>query len=67
MRPREPRTESDERRPDSESLEIFLQNISVPAPIISFLSLRVLDRRESPIESRQPLDRLWIAYVTEIN
>ena len=49
------------------SIQILLQNIAITAPIVSFLSLRVLDRREPSVESCQPLYRLGIACVTEIN
>ena len=46
---------------------VSLQNISVPAPVISLFSLRVLDSREPSVELRQPLDGLGITYVVETN
>jgi len=52
---------------DPESLQVALQNISVPAPIVSLFSLRVLDGCEPSVESCQLLNGLWIAYVTETN
>ena len=52
---------------NSKNLRIALQNVSVPTPIISFLSLRVFNGRKPSVESPQPLNGLRIAYVTETN
>jgi hypothetical protein len=44
---------------------MVLQGVSVPTPIVSFLSLRVFDGCESSVEPCQSLDGLGIAYTTE--
>jgi len=50
---------------DPENLRILLQNISVPAPIISPFPLRVLDCREPSVKPCQPLNGLGITYVMD--
>ena len=50
---------------DPGSLLVVLQNIPVPAPVVSLFSLRVLDSREPSVKSCQPLDGLEITYVAK--
>ena len=50
--------------PDSERLQSALQNVSVPTPIVSFFSLRVLDGSKPSVDPCQLLDGLRITYVT---
>jgi hypothetical protein len=47
------------------SLQIILQNVSVPTPIVSLLSLRVFDGCEPSVEFCQSLDDFRIACITE--
>jgi len=44
--------------------KVSLQNISVPAPIVSFFPLRILDGREPSVKPRQPLNGLGVACIT---
>ena len=44
---------------------MILQNVSVPAPIVSFLPFRVFDGYEPSVEPCQSTDGLGIAYTTE--